>query len=69
MARGARTAAPMSMPMTLMITCKTVVMMRLPPGLPVAITTRPSRLIRLGVIELSGRLVGATALAAPPSRP
>ena len=55
--------------MTFIITCKTVVMMRLPPGLPVAIITWPLRLIRAGVIELSGRLAGATALAAPPNRP
>ena len=49
--------------------CSTVLMMRLPPGLPVTSTSRPSLSTRVGVIELSGRLPGPTALAAPPISP
>ena len=51
------------------ITCSTVVMMRLPPGLPVTRKRRPSRNRKVGVMEESGRLPGATALAALPTRP
>ena len=51
------------------MTCSTVEMMRLPPGLPVTRTSRPSRNTKVGVIEESGRAPGATALAPPPTRP
>ena len=69
--RGAAVAAAGFMPWSTMlrITCATVVMMRLPPGLPVASSGRPSRNRMVGVIELSGRWPGRTALASPPIRP
>jgi hypothetical protein len=44
-------------------------MMRLPPGVPTTSTALPSRDTMVGVIELSMRLPGATALAVPPVRP
>ena len=52
-----------------MIVCSTAVMIRLPPGVPRTSTGRPSRLTIVGLIELSGRLPGAIALASPCTRP
>ena len=46
-----------------------IAQIRLPPGLPVARYALPSRSTMVGVIELSGRLPGAIALASPPIRP
>ena len=54
---------------TFMITCKVVVMMRGPPGLPVTRNGLPSSSTMVGDIEESGRLRGSTALASPPIRP
>ena len=47
----------------------TVVMMRLPPGVPTTSTGRPSRATMVGLIELKGRLPGAIALASPWTSP
>ena len=44
-------------------------MMRLPPGVPSTSTGWPSRLTMVGLIELSGLLPGAIALASPCTRP
>ena len=55
--------------MTLTISCSTVVMMRLPPGLPVAIHGSPPVKMNVGVIELRGRLRASMALASLPSKP
>ena len=44
-------------------------MMVLPPGVPRTATGRPSRSTMVGVIELSGRLPGAMALASPCTSP
>src|SRR5690606_41147334 len=46
----------------------TMVMMRLPPGVP-RIATLPSHSTKVGVIDDSGRLYGAMALASLPTRP
>ena len=53
----------------LTMVCSTVVIIRLPPGLPVASHGLPSANTMVGVIELSGRLPGSMAFASPPSRP
>ena len=52
-----------------MMICSTVVMMRLPPGLPVTRNVLPSFSTIVGLMEESGRLSGATAFASPPTRP
>ena len=51
--------------MTLSSVCATAVMMRDPPGLPVAIHGLPSLNTSVGVMEDSGRLPADTALASP----
>ena len=55
--------------MTFMITCNTVVMIRDPPGLPATMNTLPSFLTIVGLIDESGRFLGATAFASPPINP
>ena len=69
--RGARLASATFMPWSIMfmMTWRVVVMMRGPPGVPVTRKGRPSRNTMVGLMEESGRLRGATALAAPPIRP
>ena len=47
----------------------TMVMIRAPPGLPITMATWPSRVMIVGVIELSGVLPGAIAFAAPCTSP
>ncbi len=69
-----RTADPASagfMPKSIMLTstCSVVVMMRAPPGEPVASQGLPSFSTMVGDIELSGRFIGPTAFASPPTRP
>ena len=55
--------------MILINCCKTVVIMRAPPGDPVASICPCCVDTITGVIELNGRLPGAIALASPPIRP
>jgi hypothetical protein len=45
------------------------VMMWLPPGVPTTMTGLPSLVTMVGLIEDSGRLLGAMALASPCTRP
>ena len=51
------------------MTWKTDVKMREPPGVPITSRTAPSRMRIVGVIDDSGRLPGAIALASPPTTP
>ncbi len=69
--RGAAAASAGFMPKSITLTtvCSTVVMMRAPPGLPVTSTGLPSLSTRVGLMDESGRLPPATALASPPTRP
>jgi hypothetical protein len=45
------------------------VKIREPPGVPITMATLPSRVRMVGVIDDSGRLPGAMALASPPTTP
>ncbi len=49
--------------------CRLVVMMRLPPGLPVSRKGRPSRSTMIGVMELTGLRPAAIWLSALPISP
>ena len=51
------------------ITCSTAVEMREPPGAPTVMNSLPSFSTIVGVIDESGRLPGAIALASPCTRP
>ncbi|MNH33085.1 hypothetical protein D3C79_935750 [compost metagenome] len=55
--------------MTLSMVSKVAVMMRLPPGVPTTITTLPSLVTMVGLMDDSGALPGAMALASPCTRP
>ena len=70
-ARGAFCASATLSPwsITLTMTCSTTVMMRDPPGLPVAIISLPSLNTSVGLIDDSGRFIGPGALASPPRSP
>ena len=68
-ARCTASAIGMWRSITLRMTCSTAVMMRLPPGEPVTRNGLPSLSTMVGVIDDSGRLFGAGALASQPTRP
>ncbi len=67
LARGASMASGRLMPKSIWLisVCSTVVMIVEPPGEPTASTARPLRSTIIGLIELRGRLFGATEFAVP----